>query len=70
VKWPNVSGRPVSGPAVDEYGRESPRILQMETAPAQLQPELEVLVQQMNEVALIDLAAVVRTRQRRALRQG
>jgi hypothetical protein len=32
--------------ALDEFWRENLRVLRMETAPAQLQPELEVLVQQ------------------------
>jgi hypothetical protein len=34
---------------LDEFWRENPRIFQMDTAPAHLQPELQVLVQQMNE---------------------
>jgi hypothetical protein len=35
--------------AYDEFWQESQRIVQMETSPAQLQPDLQVLVQQLSE---------------------
>jgi hypothetical protein len=50
--------------AHDEFWREDQRIFRMETASAQLQPDLEFWVRQVNESALINMAAAGSTRQR------